>query len=65
MCSTEETLHISALISHHYLGTSGPKPIALIQKWTFKSTSRGRVVNTPTSYSGGPGFKSRPADRLS
>jgi hypothetical protein len=26
--------------------------------------SRGRVVNTLTSYSGGPYFKSRPRDRL-
>jgi hypothetical protein len=26
---------------------------------------RGRVVITPASYSGGPGFKSRPGDRLS
>jgi hypothetical protein len=25
---------------------------------------RGGVVNTPASYSGGPGFKSRPTDRL-
>jgi hypothetical protein len=25
----------------------------------------GRVVSTPASYSGGPGFKSRPRDRLS
>jgi hypothetical protein len=25
---------------------------------------RGRVVNTPTLYSGGPGFKSQPGDRL-
>jgi hypothetical protein len=25
---------------------------------------RGRVINTPASYSGGPGFKSRPGDRL-
>jgi hypothetical protein len=25
----------------------------------------GRVVNNPASYSGGPGFKSRPGDRLS
>jgi hypothetical protein len=24
-----------------------------------------RVANTPTSHSGGPGFKSRPGDRLS
>jgi hypothetical protein len=24
-----------------------------------------RAVNTPASYSGGPGFKSRPGDRLS
>jgi hypothetical protein len=26
---------------------------------------RGRVVNTPASYPGGPGFKFRPFDRLS
>jgi hypothetical protein len=26
---------------------------------------RGRMVNTPASYSGFPGFKSRPGDRLS
>jgi hypothetical protein len=26
---------------------------------------RGRVVNTPASYSGGPGFKSQPGDQLS
>jgi hypothetical protein len=26
---------------------------------------RGRVVSTSASYSGGPGFKSRPADMLS
>jgi hypothetical protein len=26
---------------------------------------RGRVANTPASYPGGPGFKSRPGDRLS
>jgi hypothetical protein len=26
--------------------------------------SRGRVVNTPASYSGGPAFKSRFEDRL-
>jgi hypothetical protein len=26
---------------------------------------RGRVVSTPASYSGGPGLKSRPGDRLS
>jgi hypothetical protein len=25
----------------------------------------GRVVNTPVSFSGDPGFKSRPVDRLS
>jgi hypothetical protein len=25
---------------------------------------RDRVVNTPASYSGGPGFKSLPGDRL-
>jgi hypothetical protein len=30
------------------------------------STERhGRVVNAPASYSGGPGLKSRPEDRLS
>jgi hypothetical protein len=28
-------------------------------------TERRRVVNTPASYSGGPGFKRRPGDRLS
>jgi hypothetical protein len=26
---------------------------------------RGRVANTPASYVGDPGFKSRPGDRLS
>jgi hypothetical protein len=26
---------------------------------------RGQVVNTPTSYSGGPGFKSLPEDWIS
>jgi hypothetical protein len=26
---------------------------------------RGQVVHTPASYSGGPGFKSGPGDRLS
>jgi hypothetical protein len=26
---------------------------------------RDRMVNTPASYLGGPGFKSRPVDRLS
>jgi hypothetical protein len=26
---------------------------------------RGRVVSTPASHPGGPGFKSRPGDRLS
>jgi hypothetical protein len=30
-----------------------------------KRTERlGRAVSTPASYSGGPGFKSRPGDRL-
>jgi hypothetical protein len=31
----------------------------------FYNKSHGRVVSIPTSYSGGPGFKSRPGDRLS
>jgi hypothetical protein len=29
-----------------------------------KRKSSKHVVSTPISYSGGPGFKSRPADRL-
>jgi hypothetical protein len=29
-----------------------------------KTERHGRVVSTPASYSGGPGFKSRPGDRL-
>jgi hypothetical protein len=31
----------------------------------FLTEHRGRVVSIPASYSGGPGFKSRPEDRLS
>jgi hypothetical protein len=41
---------------------------ACLRSWVFLSrgAERGcRVVNTPTSYSGGPGFKSRLGDRLS
>jgi hypothetical protein len=33
--------------------------------WLAWTERRGRVVNTPASYSGGTGFKSRPRDRLS
>jgi hypothetical protein len=33
---------------------------------SYRVTDRhGRVINTPASYSGGPGFKSQPGDRLS
>jgi hypothetical protein len=33
--------------------------------YELSTESRGRLFSTPASYSGGPGFKSRPGDRLS
>jgi hypothetical protein len=38
---------------------------SLVTCHKLSSESRGQMVNIPASYSGGPGFKSRPGDRLS
>jgi hypothetical protein len=39
--------------------------MAQIRILYLKIERRSREVNTPASYSGGPGIKSRPGDRLS
>jgi hypothetical protein len=39
-------------------------PLYVSENSTGVTGRRGRVVSTPASYSGGPGFKSRPGDRL-
>jgi hypothetical protein len=41
------------------------RSIIALSTYQHLCTERGQVVDTPASYLGGPGFTSRPGDRLS
>jgi hypothetical protein len=54
------------LATHFYRSCVVPRSLLLERVLTFVDVAerRGAVVNAPASYSGGPGFKSLPRDRL-
>jgi hypothetical protein len=56
---------MNLVLMFHNLGIIFPLKDNFVCDSNTKTERRGRVINTPASYSGGPGLKSRPGHRLS